>query len=100
MARDKSTLLSKLLQHIRIECDETLCDMSRKLEMSVSYLSMIENGVRQVPDNFVFSLELAYKLSEEQCSLLQQAISKDKDENNGLSNILANESTAVAAFGG
>ena len=46
------TNLGKKLRKIRIDNDEISSDMARKLEISVSYLSAIENGKRNIPKNF------------------------------------------------
>lgn len=46
------TNLGKKLRKIRIDNDEISSDMARKLEISVSYLSTIENGKRNVPKDF------------------------------------------------
>ena len=42
------TNLGKKLRKIRIDNDEISSDMARKLEISVSYLSAIENGKRNI----------------------------------------------------
>jgi len=44
----KSTELKKFLKIIRIKNNENMEKMAKKLNISVSYLSMIENGERKV----------------------------------------------------
>ena len=45
------TEFGKILRIIRINCGDSAKDMSEKLGISASYLSAIENGKRNVPDN-------------------------------------------------
>jgi transcriptional regulator with XRE-family HTH domain len=83
MARKKSSCFGKLLQKLRIDHDEVLVDMASKLIMSPSYLSMIENRLREVPKELIPSLKIQYRLSDEQCDKLREAIHLDKQNNNG-----------------
>ena len=54
------TNLGKKLRKIRIDNDEISSDMARKLEISVSYLSAIENGKRNIPKDLA---EKLFKIS-------------------------------------
>ena len=47
----------KLLRKIRIDNGEILKDMADKLEMTSSYLSAIECGKRNIPNNLIPRLE-------------------------------------------
>ena len=57
-----ATEFGKMLRKIRIENDEVLTDMAKKLNISISYLSAIEAGEREIPDNMVDNLVDNYKL--------------------------------------
>jgi hypothetical protein len=69
------TNLGKKLRKIRIDNDEISSDMARKLEISVSYLSAIENGKRNIPKNFAEKLFKIYWLSDNDKEKILQAIS-------------------------
>lgn len=69
------TNLGKKLRKIRIDNDEISSDMARKLEISVSYLSTIENGKRNVPKDFAKKLFKIYQLSDNDKEKILQAIS-------------------------
>lgn len=43
------TEFGKLLKKIRIDCGELLYNMAKKLEVSSSFLSAVENGTKPVP---------------------------------------------------
>ena len=51
-----TTEFGKALRKIRIEKDENMAAMAKKMEISLSYLSAIETGTRAVPDGFVEKL--------------------------------------------
>jgi DNA-binding helix-turn-helix protein len=58
------TDLGKKLRKIRIDNDEISFDMAKKLDISVSYLSAIENGKRKIPKDFAEKLFKIYQLSD------------------------------------
>jgi len=58
-----SDTLKKYLRKLRIDHDEKLSQMAEKLEVSSSYLSLIESGERSVPRNFIEKLCKAYDLT-------------------------------------
>lgn len=58
------TEFGKELRKLRIDRDETLATMAKKMGVSTSYLSAIENGLRSVPDGFMEKLIDKYKLSK------------------------------------
>ena len=68
------TQLGKVLRIIRINVGDSMRDMASKLDLSVSYLSAIENGKRNVPDNFEDLVKNAYPLSDKDLSKLREAI--------------------------
>lgn len=68
------TRFGKTLRKIRIEHDELLKDMANKLNVTVAYLSAVENGKRDVPDGWVEIISEKYGLSSlEQRDLQEHA---------------------------
>ncbi len=59
------TELGKEIRKLRIDKGENLSSMSKKLGISMSYLSAIENGTREIPADFVDRLSETYHLSKE-----------------------------------
>lgn len=70
----KNTELKKFLLIIRIKNNENLEKMAEKLNISVSYLSMIESGKRKVRGNFVKTFLNKYKLSKKEQAEFEKAI--------------------------
>ncbi len=60
------TLLGKKLRILRINTGETSIEMAQKFDMSISYLSSIENNKRKIPRDFLEKLFKSYNLSEEE----------------------------------
>ena len=68
------TSLGKRLRKIRIENDEITLNMAEKLGISISYLSAIEHGKRNIPNDFIQKLFDKYQLSEEMKTLIQKDV--------------------------
>ena len=68
------TEFGKILRIIRINCGDSAKDMSEKLGISASYLSAIENGKRNVPDNLCDSLRANFKLTSEDEEKMTKAL--------------------------
>lgn len=68
------TQLGKVLRIIRINVGDSMKDMATKLDVSISYLSAIENGKRNVPENFENMIKEKYPLSEKDLVTLRDAI--------------------------
>lgn len=69
------TQLGKILRIIRINTGDSMRDMAAKLDLSVSYLSAIENGKRNVPTDFEEKIVKKYDLSDKDKNNLREAIS-------------------------
>ncbi len=67
------TEFGKELRKLRIDRGDILKDMADKLNMTSSYLSAIECGKRNIPDNLIKRLVELYKLSDEQKQTLCDA---------------------------
>ena len=67
------TEYGKILRKIRIDCGEVLGDMAENLEISSSYLSSIETGSRNVPQNFTDLISEKYELQKSIIKQLRKA---------------------------
>lgn len=72
------TAFGKILRKMRIDCSEVLGVMAQRLKVSPAYLSSIENGGREIPDDFITKIVTEYGLSEEQKNELEEAKAKVK----------------------
>lgn len=63
---DMLTPFGKLCRKIRIDHDELMEDMARKLDVTTSYLSAVERGKRKVPIEWSNIIAENYKLTEVQ----------------------------------
>ena len=68
-----ATEYGKILRKIRIDCGEVLGDMAENLEISSSYLSSIETGSRNVPQNFTDIISEKYGLQKSIIKKLRKA---------------------------
>lgn len=68
-----ATTYGKVLRRIRIDRDELLKNMAEKLKMTSAYLSSIENGKRQIPNNMTRSIVDIYELDKNQMDELYNA---------------------------
>jgi len=68
------TNLGKSLRIIRINAGDSMRDMAKKLDLSVSYLSAIENGKRNVPSNFEEKVLAKYNLNKEETKEFKNAV--------------------------
>ena len=67
------TDFGRFLRKIRIDCDEILKDMAEKLNVSAAYLSAVELGKRNIPEQWVNKISKLYNLSEEEKNRLNDA---------------------------
>ncbi|MCF0117280.1 MAG: helix-turn-helix domain-containing protein [Bacilli bacterium] len=70
------TQLGKILRIIRINTGDSMRSMAQKLDLSVSYLSAIENGKRNVPADFEEKFIQKYDLSDKDRENLRNAITQ------------------------
>ena len=68
------TQLGKILRIIRVNTGDSMRTMANKLGVSVSYLSAIENGKRNVPTDFEEKVVSNYDLSPKDKQNLRNAI--------------------------
>lgn len=67
------TQFGKHLRKMRIERSETLRDMANTLNVSGSYLSAIERGVKNVPTNLCDAIVRKYSLNSHEAKMLDYA---------------------------
>ena len=72
------TAFGKILRKMRIDCSEVLGVIAKRLKVSPAYLSSIENGGREIPEDFIAKIVTEYGLSEEQKNDLEEAKAKVK----------------------
>ena len=75
-----ATELGRFLRKLRIDNDELLRDMARKLGMSSAMLSSIENSKRKPAENFAAAVVGEYKLDDDQVRALDLAVARAREE--------------------
>lgn len=80
--KSMATVLGKELRKLRIDKDETIHHMAKKLEMSISYLSAIEAGNRNIPSGLVDKIINKYHLNKERSEIMRQAEAESSKEIN------------------
>ncbi len=68
-----ATKFGKELRKLRIDKDENINTMAKKLGISISYLSAIEAGNRKIPADMVEKIITKYNLDEERSEIIRQA---------------------------
>lgn len=67
------TEFGKILRKLRIDHDETLIRMAKKLQVTASFLSYVETGQRNVPDVWLEQIPRLYSLNTQQSKELREA---------------------------
>ena len=75
-----ATTFGKELRKLRIDKDENINTMAKKLEISISYLSAIEAGSRNIPSDMVDKIIKKYHLNKERSEVLRQAEAESSKE--------------------
>ena len=66
------TEFGKILRKMRIDSSEVLGDMAEKLGVSAAYLSAIEVGRRDIPENLIQKIVSVYNLGKDEERLLYE----------------------------
>ncbi len=66
------------IKEIRAEHNEVMADMAKALDVSIPFLSAVENGKKNIPNDWLDTLSKHYSLSEEEKEQLKQAIEESK----------------------
>ena len=74
------TEFGKILRKIRIDNQELLKDMAKKLGVSSAYLSAVETGKRKVPNGWVTKVANLYVLDGESKDELELACERSAQE--------------------
>ena len=75
-----ATVFGKELRKLRIDKDETIHAMAKKLGISISYLSAIEAGSRNIPNGMVETIIKKYRLNKERSEVMRQAEAESSKE--------------------
>lgn len=67
------TSYGKFLKRLRVDTGDTLNAMAQKLEVSVSLLSQVESGSREIPSELSGKIRTVYKLNSEASDALLKA---------------------------
>lgn len=93
------TKFGKELRKIRLDRDELLRDMADKLDVTVAYLSAVENGKRKVPDEWIPKIVDLYELDDDVAEKLQKfAYEERNDLKLNLSNITSEQRELAYSF--
>ena len=74
------TALGKFLRKLRIDRGEYLKDMAEKLDVTVSFLSAVENGKKKMPSSWNRLICDLYKLNKSQIDEFTKAIADSEDK--------------------
>ena len=72
------TEFGKILRIIRMNSGDSAKNMAKKLYISTSYLYLIENGNRRIPEDMEISISKAYDLSNEEMEALHRAVMAER----------------------
>lgn len=72
------TSFGKFCRKLRIDNGELLKDMADKLGVTSSYLSAVENGKRNVPQEWLHDISRMYSLNDQQISELKKAMGESQ----------------------
>ena len=73
------TSLGRFLRKLRIDRNELLKDMAAKLDVSVSFLSAVENGKKHMPASWNKQICDLYDLTESQRNEFTNAVAETED---------------------
>ena len=72
------TQFGKFLRILRLDNGDLLKDMADKLEVSSAFLSAVETGKKNIPENWYDKIRLLYLLSDQRCAELKHSIKVSK----------------------
>ncbi len=94
-----ATIFGKELRKLRIDKDETIHVMAKKLGISISYLSAIEAGSRNIPKGMVNKIIEKYHLNKERSEIMRQAeVESSKEIDIDLSTVTVEQRKLVFAL--
>lgn len=75
-----ATSVGKFLKKLRVERDEVMNDMAKKIGVSVSFLSSVETGKKKMPSSWVPIISKEYNLDRNQIEEFESAIARTEEE--------------------
>lgn len=72
------TRFGEFVRILRIKCHQVMGDMAEVLGTSVPFLSAVENGKKNVPNDWIEKIIMHYRLSEAETAELREAIEESK----------------------
>ena len=69
-----ATRFGEFTKKLRVENDELMVDMAKRLEISKSFLSQVESGVRKPPRKWEEKIQAEYTLNELQLEELRESM--------------------------
>jgi transcriptional regulator with XRE-family HTH domain len=73
-----TTEIGKELRKLRIDEDERLLDMSKRLEKSSAFISAVERGSKNPPSDFEELVIKAYRLADSAADTLRRAADRSR----------------------
>ncbi len=73
-----TTELGKELRKLRIDEDERLLDMSRRLEKSSAFISAVERGTKSPPSGFEEAVIKTYRLVGDAAEIMRRAADRSR----------------------
>ena len=73
-AMNKKTSFGNYFQHLRHSRNLTITQAAKLLNVSITYISLVEKGDRSIPSTWRKKIIEAFKLTDEEIILLDQAI--------------------------
>ena len=93
------TKFGKELRKLRIDKEESVYSMAKKLDISISYLSAIESGNRKIPNDMVDKIIKKYHLNKEKSEIMKQAEAESSKEINvDLSGVTSEQKKLIFAL--
>lgn len=74
------TEFGKFLRKLRIENNEYIKDMAKKLKVSITYVSSVERGKRNIPGKWEQVLIDLYNLNNDEIGVMRKAISESTNK--------------------
>lgn len=74
------TKYGEFMRVLRVKHREVMGDLAKLFDVKVPFISAVESGKRNVPDNWIPLIISHYQLSEEEQRELQEAIAESKTQ--------------------
>jgi len=74
-----ATIFGKELRKLRIDNDERLLEMSRRIGKSAAFISAVERGTKKIPTDFEEVVISAYNLAADGAVKLRRAADRSRD---------------------